>query len=170
MKNGYNIERLINLLSCSHCGTGFDESCIGLLEVSYDTVMVRIVCKECGKKYVLAFMDLNFSFFEATFGAPLEPDAFKEDIKKEQNENNILEDNFELKVDGCFEFIGQEPSTKICQDLNILDSEGYIVVNQNYQTKYPNVYAGGDCIKKDLYQIITACADGARIAEQILKK
>ncbi len=92
MKNGYNIERLINLLSCSHCGTGFDESCIGLLEVSYDTVMVRIVCKECGKKYVLAFMDLNFSFFEATFGAPLEADAFKEDIKKEQNENNILED------------------------------------------------------------------------------
>ena len=97
MKNGYNIERLINLLSCSHCGTGFDESCIGLLEVSYDTVMVRIVCKECGKKYVLAFMDLNFSFFEATFGAPLEADAFKEDIKKEQNENNKLTKKLDLQ-------------------------------------------------------------------------
>lgn len=82
----------------------------------------------------------------------------------------ILEDGSELKVDGCFEFIGQEPSTKIIQNLDILDSEGYIEVNKNYQTKYPNIYAGGDCIKKDLYQIVTACADSARIAEQILKK
>ncbi len=68
MKNGYNIERLISLLSCSHCGESFDESCIGLLEISYDTVMVRIVCKNCGKKYVLAFMDLNFTFFDAISG------------------------------------------------------------------------------------------------------
>ena len=82
----------------------------------------------------------------------------------------ILEDGSSLKVDGCFEFIGQEPSTAICKELNILDSEGYIEVNSNYQTKYPNIYAGGDCIRKDLYQIITACSDGARIAEQILKK
>lgn len=82
----------------------------------------------------------------------------------------ILEDGSELKVDGCFEFIGQEPSTKILKNLDVLDSEGYIEVDKNYQTKYPNIYAGGDCIKKDLYQIVTACADGARIAEQILKK
>ena len=75
-----------------------------------------------------------------------------------------------LEVDGCFEFIGQEPSTKILKNLDVLDSEGYIEVDKNYQTKYPNIYAGGDCIKKDLYQIVTACADGARIAEQILKK
>ncbi len=82
----------------------------------------------------------------------------------------ILEDGSELKVDGCFEFIGQEPSTKILKNLDILDSEGYIEVDKNYQTKYSSIYAGGDCIKKDLYQIVTACADGARIAEQILKK
>ncbi len=82
----------------------------------------------------------------------------------------LLEDGSELKVSGCFEFIGQEPSTKICENLGILDSEGYIEVNKDYQTKYPNIYAGGDCIKKDLYQIVTACADGAMMAEQILKK
>lgn len=82
----------------------------------------------------------------------------------------LLEDGSELEIDGCFEFIGQEPSTGICKNLDILDSEGYIEVDQNYQTKYPNIYAGGDCIKKDLYQIVTACADGARIAEQILKR
>jgi len=99
------------------------------------------------------------------------PNEVSKFIEKEGHlDSLLLADGFNLKVEGCFEFIGQEPSTKICQDLEILDSEGYIKVDQNYQTKYKNMYAGGDCIRKDLYQIITACADGARIAEQILKQ
>ncbi len=49
MKNGYNIEKLINLLSCSHCGTSFDESCISLLEINYDTVMVKLYAKNAAK-------------------------------------------------------------------------------------------------------------------------
>ena len=82
----------------------------------------------------------------------------------------ILEDEREIPVDGCFEFIGQEPGTQPFSNLDILDEEGYVVVNQNYETKKKNIYAGGDCIRKDLYQIITACSDGAVIAETILKK
>lgn len=82
----------------------------------------------------------------------------------------ILEDKTEISVDGCFEFVGQEPSTNICKNLGILDQDGYIEVNQNFETKIKNLYAGGDCIKKNLYQIVTACADGAIIAEEILKK
>ncbi|MDE5586791.1 MAG: FAD-dependent oxidoreductase, partial [Bacilli bacterium] len=101
----------------------------------------------------------------------LVPNQVSKFIEKEGRLHGLLlEDGSELRVDGCFEFIGQEPSTKICENLRILDSEGYIEVDKNYQTKYSNIYAGGDCIKKDLYQIVTACADGARIAEQILKK
>lgn len=92
MKNGYNIERLIGLLSCSHCGEHFDESCIGLLEISYDTVMVRIVCKNCGKKYILAFMDLNFSFFDAAFGMPLKADEDEKENAKEPVKNSSKDD------------------------------------------------------------------------------
>lgn len=95
-------------------------------------------------------------------------------IKFQEKDNKLysllLKSGEELVVDGCFEFIGQEPTTKVCQKLNILDKEGYVQVNEKLQTKIPNIYAGGDCIKKDLYQIITACADGAIIAEQIIKK
>lgn len=101
----------------------------------------------------------------------LVPNQVTEFVEKEDKlEKLILKDGKELKVDGCFEFIGQEPSTNICQELDILDQEGYIEVNQNFETKIKNLYAGGDCIKKNLYQIITACADGAIIAEEILKK
>ena len=83
-----------------------------------------------------------------------------------KNKNNELK---ELTVDGCFEYIGQEPNTEIFNNLNILDENKYIRVNHNYETTEPNIYAIGDCIKKDLYQIITACSDGAIVANNIIK-
>lgn len=82
------------------------------------------------------------------------------------NQNNELE---EIKVDGCFEYIGQNPNTENFKNLDILDYDNYIQVNENYETKIENIYAIGDCIKKDLYQIITACNDGAVVASRIAK-
>ena len=55
--------------------------------------------------------------------------------KEEKLEGLILEDGKEIKVDGCFEFIGQEPSTNICKDLKLLDENGYIEVNEKFETK-----------------------------------
>lgn len=75
----------------------------------------------------------------------------------------------ELKVDGCFEYIGQIPNTENFKNLNILNQEGYIEVDENYETVIKNIYAIGDCVKKDLYQIITACNDGAIAANKIAK-
>ena len=34
------------------------------------------------------------------------------------------------------------------------------------ETKVPGVYAAGDCIVKNLRQVITACADGAIAAQE----
>ena len=85
----------------------------------------------------------------------------------------ILEDKdknlTEIDVDGCFEYIGQVPNTDIFKDLNILDEKGYVNVSDNYETSIPGIYAVGDCIKKDLYQVITACSDGATAANRIIK-
>lgn len=83
-------------------------------------------------------------------------------------DNNGKEET--LEVDGCFEFIGQIPNTEVFKDLNILDQDGYIKVDNNYQTELTNVYACGDCIKKDLYQIIIASSEGAIVANQIIKR
>lgn len=86
----------------------------------------------------------------------------------------VLEDNNnnkqEIKVDGCFEYIGQVPNTKIFEKLNILDDKGYVNVNEKYQTNISGIYAIGDCIKKDLYQVVTACSEGAIVANNIIKQ
>lgn len=75
-----------------------------------------------------------------------------------------------LKIDGCFIYVGQIPNTDHFSNLNILDENGYINVDENFETIIPNLYAIGDCIKKDLYQIITACSDGAVVANRITKQ
>lgn len=76
----------------------------------------------------------------------------------------------EIMVDGCFEYIGQVPNTKIFENLDILDDKSYINVDKNYQTKISGIYAVGDCVKKDLYQVVTACSEGAIAANNIIKQ
>ena len=73
----------------------------------------------------------------------------------------------EITVDGCFEYIGQVPNTKIFENLDILDDKGYVNVDKNYQTKISGI---GDCVKKDLYQVVTACSEGAIAANNIIKQ
>ena len=71
-----------------------------------------------------------------------------------------------LKCDGVFEYIGLLPVTDFVKDLGILNDYGYIEVNEKMETKIPGVYAAGDCIVKNLRQVITACADGAIAAQE----
>lgn len=71
-----------------------------------------------------------------------------------------------LKCDGVFEYIGLLPVTDFVKDLGILNQYGYIEVNDRMETKIPGVYAAGDCITKNLRQVITACADGAIAAQE----
>ena len=75
----------------------------------------------------------------------------------------------ELACDGIFEYIGLSPLTDFVKDLGILDKFGYVVVNENMETSIPGVYAAGDCIVKNLRQVITACADGAIAAQEASK-
>lgn len=81
------------------------------------------------------------------------------------NTNEVLK----ISVDGCFIYIGQVPDTKLFSNLNIIDNNGYIEVNNDFKTRINNIYAVGDCIKKDLYQIISACSDGAKASNVIIK-
>jgi len=66
-----------------------------------------------------------------------------------------------LNLDGIFLAIGHNPDTKLYENILNLSKSGHIIVNNNLQTNIPGVYAGGDCIEKNIRQIITACSDGA---------
>lgn len=75
----------------------------------------------------------------------------------------------ELFVKGCFIFIGYQPATDFLKKLEILDETGYIISDERCQTKRNLIYAAGDVIRKEAYQIVTATSDGAIAAVACLK-
>jgi thioredoxin reductase (NADPH) len=70
----------------------------------------------------------------------------------------------EIPVHGVFIFIGLTPKTDLVRGIVDLDDGGYIIVDADMQTSTKGIFAGGDCIRKGLRQIITACGDGATAA------
>ncbi len=70
----------------------------------------------------------------------------------------------DLPVDGVFIFAGLVPNTGLFRGIVDLDEGCYIVVDCNMQTSTKGIFAAGDCIKKNLRQVVTACGDGATAA------
>lgn len=75
-----------------------------------------------------------------------------------------------LKTNGLFVYIGSKPELKFLNYMDILNSKGYIEVDNHFETKVPNLFAIGDVIEKELRQIVTAESDGANVIHAIQKK
>ena len=69
-----------------------------------------------------------------------------------------------IQADGVFVFVGLEPNTNIVRGIVRLDDNGYILADSDMKTSESGMFACGDCIKKLLRQIVTACGDGATAA------
>lgn len=76
-------------------------------------------------------------------------------------QNVVTQSSSTLEVSGVFEAIGLIPDNGMLAQLVEFDENGYIVTDENCQTKTKGLFAAGDTRKKALRQIITACADGA---------
>jgi thioredoxin reductase (NADPH) len=70
----------------------------------------------------------------------------------------------EIPAQGVFIFVGLTPKTDIVRGIVDVDDGGYIIVDADMQTSVKGIFAGGDCTRKGLRQIITACGDGATAA------
>lgn len=74
----------------------------------------------------------------------------------------------ELPVKGAFVAIGKKAQNEIFENFVNLE-KGYILTDDNMQTKTPGIYAAGDCRLKAVKQAITACNDGAIAAINAIK-
>lgn len=74
----------------------------------------------------------------------------------------------EFKTDNVFVCIGQLPQNELFAGLVELD-KGYIVTDENMQTKTEGLFAVGDTRKKEVRQLVTACNDGAIAALAAVK-
>lgn len=83
------------------------------------------------------------------------------DYKHEENISN-------LEIEGLFIYIGSTPN--IFNGLSLELDGNNIKVNENMETSIKGVYAAGDIVKKNLYQLVTAASDGAIAATSIIKE
>ncbi len=82
----------------------------------------------------------------------------------------VINNNKELNISALFTYVGFVPNSRFVKNLNIVDEEGYIEVDSCYETKIKGIYAVGDSIKKEIYQLITAANDGVVASISIIKK
>jgi len=69
-----------------------------------------------------------------------------------------------LRVNGVFVFVGYDPNNELVKGQLELDSQGFVVTNNNLETSVPGVFAAGDIRSKLLRQISTAVGEGATAA------
>ena len=81
----------------------------------------------------------------------------------------VLEDGTKINLNGIFICIGQTNNSAFYQNLNLKTDNRGIVVDKDLKTTVNNVYACGDSISKDLYQVVTATSEGAMVASNIIK-
>ena len=71
----------------------------------------------------------------------------------------------ELPIDGIFLAIGWRPNTEMLNFEIEKTAEGYLKTSPKLMTSLPGLLAAGDVRETDMWQVLTACADGARAAK-----
>jgi len=97
---------------------------------------------------------------------------YNANITKYNTTDNIissvtLDNGKEIKTSGVFLSIGSIPNSEL---FNVDKDNNYITVNNKYETNISYLYAVGDVIKKDYYQLINASNEGMIVALNILDK
>ena len=97
---------------------------------------------------------------------------YNANIIKYNTKDNIitsvtLDTEEEVQTDGVFLSIGSIPNSEL---FNVEKENNYIKVDNNYETNIKNIYAIGDVIKKDYYQLINASNEGMMVALNIIDK
>jgi len=74
----------------------------------------------------------------------------------------------DINCTGIFIYIGLTPNLDYI-NLDLEKENNYIIVDNKMKTNIEGIYACGDIIKKDVYQIITAASEGAIAATSIIR-
>ena len=91
----------------------------------------------------------------------------KSEVESITIEERDTKERKEIKVEGVFFFIGLSPNSEFLEEFVKMDENGYIIVDENFETNVKGCFAAGDVIKKKVRQIATAVGDGATAAVNI---
>ncbi len=105
-----------------------------------------------------AFKNPKIEFIWDTVVQEVNGDKQVESLTLFNKKNNEVT---QLPVHGLFIYVGIIPNNDLFESRITLDTQGFIITNDDMETNIPGVYAAGDIRKKLLRQVVTATADGA---------
>lgn len=177
-----NEEKLLNrgISYCALCdGPLFKNKEVAVIGSGNSAVEESIYLSNICKKVTLIIRSNNFKA-EETLIKQLKN---KKNIEIKYNSvvNTIIEKNNKLEaimltnkeiinIDGLFIYIGSTPNINFLEKLNLETEHSFIKVDKNMQTSIEGIYAVGDVIKKDVYQLTTATSDATVAAIAIKNK
>lgn len=92
--------------------------------------------------------------------------VLNEEINTIEKKDDLFIVNNKYEVSGIFVCIGYIPNSKL---FDVEKENDYIIVDNHCKTNKKDVYAVGDVIKKEIYQLITASSEGITAAYDIIK-
>ncbi len=120
----------------------------------------KYLSKICNKVYVVGLKNEdidNIKFIDGTISEIKETDG---------KISSILVDDDYYDIEGLFVLLGSYPSTDF---IDVEKKDGYIIVDNKMSSSIEGIFACGDSISKDLYQVSTAVGDGATVANSVIK-
>lgn len=78
-----------------------------------------------------------------------------------------LDNGDKIKASGVFLAIGHIPNSEL---FNGNKTDGYIEIDEYGETSIEGVYACGDVINKEVYQLVTASSEGVLVASSIIRR
>ena len=93
----------------------------------------------------------------------------KEKVEMARVKNLKTGNYLDISCQGVFVFVGIIPSTEFIKNLIKTNESGFITIDQKMHTSREGIFACGDCAEKGLYQVVSACGDGATAADSAHK-
>jgi thioredoxin reductase (NADPH) len=87
-------------------------------------------------------------------------------IKPQHDNSDAM---IELEAKGVFISMGYSPRTELIKGLGLeLSEDGFVKINENYQTNISNIYAIGNITSADP-ELVSVCASGANVVRVIIR-
>lgn len=171
-----NTNDIKNISYCALCdGNLYKDKIVAIVGYSNSAIEEAIYLSDICKKVIIIGRGSSFkgedSLVDKIYSKKnidVQLDCVIETLNKEKNLLiEIVTNKGIFKVDGMFVSIGYEPNTLFLNELE--KDNGYIIVDNKMKTNIDYIYACGDIIKKDVYQLTTAVGE-ATIAAINVKK
>ena len=171
-----NTNDVLNISYCALCDANlYKNKIVAVIGYSNSAIEEAIYLSEICKKVIVIGRGSSFKGEQILIeklnnlkNVEIYLDCVIKNLKKEKNVLKEIETNKgNFKIDGMFVSIGYEPNSSFLTYIN--KENGYIIVDDKMKTNIDYIYACGDIIKKDIYQLTTAVGE-ATIAAINVKK